>query len=99
MDGNMSFRRFRSRGNATTRHYDDRGLRIPREQVEKHAPSNSTNTARTSRDEGCAANAQGRDVVSGKASEHLDETGLFPLLCRHGVVWAYLDMHTTTGEG
>ena len=100
IDGNMSFSRYRIDNENASREFDDHGLHIPAETVAQFEDPRTSVGARM-REDGCGMKEPSNftdPAVAEKSKRPLSQTGLFPLVCRHGFVWSYINMEGTTGE-
>lgn len=102
IDGNFSWKRLARVDQDHGRVYDDSSPRIPGHIVDKHnenygkvskkkqPPDDETDTQ-----ERCS---ETKREMTKTIAKHIEETGIVTLVCRHGVVWKYVDMFRS-GEG
>ncbi|KAJ9106405.1 hypothetical protein QFC21_001551 [Naganishia friedmannii] len=86
------------------RQYDDSALRIPTPIVDQHdekVVQNGKKKAQHTDEQGEDSQercSETKREVTKTISKHIEETGIVTLVCRHGVVWKYVDM-VRSGEG
>ncbi|KAJ9094103.1 hypothetical protein QFC21_006204 [Naganishia friedmannii] len=98
IDGNFSWKRLARVDQDYGRQYDDSALRIPTPIVDQHdekVVQNGKKKAQHTDEQGEDSQercSETKREVTKTISKHIEETGIVTLVCRHGVVWKYVDM-------
>jgi hypothetical protein len=113
VDGNFAQQRFRDDANDYGRSSDDSSIRIKKSVVDSHQETaqktsqsaQKQTSVETAEVDGCAdgwlvtkESQKTAEKNNKKQLELFAETGIFVLVCRHGIVWKYLDIEGTFGE-
>lgn len=95
IDGNSQWKRLDRRTDVSGRVFDNSVLRISPVEVDRYQGKLSDTATTDLSTDTCADSFRAAHGDSKIAKSHWDETGIFPLLCRHGIVWKYVDMVRT----
>lgn len=88
----MSWKRIVRKGEDAGRIFKDDSFRLSSEVVDMHHEVNGKKTSTEHSASGCADTWRTSHGDRQKPMPHLQETGIFPLVCRHGVVFQYADI-------